>query len=169
MNKRPILLIALLALAFLATMNNPAQARPEGVVLSGLAKFKYDTSPGKCIAPDHLRICWDRGSIIQFEMDDARLTGDASLAFDSIYTKAPYAGRIKGEFRLDNHGGSWVGIWKGSIDAQSHTLFTAEGQGEGSYEGLAIRLRMERSNSNWWAPMMVYGTIKPGSSRAHGR
>ena len=169
MNKRPILLIALLALAFLAIMNNPAQAGSKRVVLSGLAKFNENTSPGKCISPDHLRICWDRASIIQFEMDDARLTGDASLAFDSIFTKAPYAGRIKGEFRLDNQGGSWVGTWKGSTNAQGYTFFTAEGQGEGGYEGLAIRLRIERTNSNWWAPMVVNGTISIRRSLPHGR
>jgi len=33
-------------------------------------------------------------------------------------------------------------------DAQGYSLFTVVGQGSGGYEGLVIRLQMERSNSN---------------------
>ena len=169
MNKRLFLLIALLVLGFLTIKNTPAQASPEQVLLSGLAKVIENTSPGKCITPDHLRICRGRASVIRVETNDARLTGEASLVFDSIYTQAPYTERIKGEFHLDNHGGSWVGTWKGSTDVKGYTLFTAVGQGKGGYEGLVVRWQIERTNSNWREPMSVSGTINTGRSSTHRR
>jgi len=169
MNKRPFLLIALLVLGFLTIKNTPVQANPEQVMLSGLAKVVENTSPGKCITPDRLRICRGRALVIRVETNDPRLTGETSLVFDSIYTQAPYKGRIKGEFRLDNHGGSWVGTWKGSTDVKGYTLFTAVGQGKGGYEGLVVRWQIERTNSNWLEPMSVSGTISTGRSSTHRR
>ena len=159
MNKRLFLLIAFLALAFMAIKNFQVQARLEQTLLSGWAKLTNHKDPGKCITPDRLRICWDRASAIQIETNDPRLTGEASFVFDSFTTKVPYTERVKGDFRLDNGGGSWVGTWQGSTAAQGYTLFTAQGKGSGDYEGLAVRWQMERSNSNWWEPMRVSGTI----------
>ena len=169
MNTRPFILITLLALAFLAINNSPAQARPEQTVLSGRGSVTNLTNPGKCIHPDHLRICRDRASVITIETNDARLTGEASFVFDSITTKAPAKERVTGEFRLENRGGSWAGIWKGSTDAQGYTQYTAEGYGSGGYEGLIIHLNMERSNSNWREPMSASGTIDRGRRPARRR
>ena len=162
MNTRPFILITLLALAFLAINHSPAQARPEQTVLSGRGSVTNLTNPGKCIHPDHLRICRDRASVITIETNDARLTGEASFVFDSITTKAPATERVKGEFRLDNRGGAWVGILKGSTDMQGYTHFTAEGSGKGGYDGLVIRLNMESANSNWREPLKVSGTFNKG-------
>lgn len=162
MNTRPFLLTVLLALTFLAIKNSPAQARPERTVLSGWASVIDHTNPGKCIHPDRLQICRDRASVMHIETNDARLTGEASFIFSSINSKAPATERVTGEFRLENRGGSWAGIWKGSTDAQGYTRFTVAGHGNGGYEGLVIRLNMEHSNSNWREPMRVSGTINQG-------
>ena len=169
MNPRPFLLTVLLALTFLAIKNSPAQARPERTELSGWVSVTDRTNPGKCIHPDRLQFCRDRASVMYIETNDARLTGEASFIFSSINSKAPATERVTGEFRLENRGGSWAGIWKGSTDAQGYTRFTAEGHGNGGYEGLVIRLNMERSNSNWREPMRVSGTIDRGRRPARRR
>lgn len=169
MNRRAILLITLLTLTFLTIVSSPAQAEPEQTVLSGRVKVTGNNGLGKCIAPDRLRICRHRASVIRVETNDARLTGEAFLVFDSISTKVPYTQRFKGDFRLDNLDGSWTGTWRGATDAQGFTLFTAEGQGIGDYEGLILRWQMQRSSSNWWDPMSVSGTINKGLMPARRR
>ena len=169
MNRWLLLVIALITLALLVNIYVPAKASHEQSAFSGLAKVTNRSEIGKCIAPDRLQICWNRKSVMQFETNDPRLTGEATLIFNSIFTKLPYAGRMWGNFHLVSDGGSWDGTWKGLIDTQGNTRFVGVGQGRESYKGMAIRWTMEPSRPGWLAEMSVNGSIIPVHSPSRKR
>ena len=169
MNRRMFLLSVLIMISLIATDNLFVSAKPERAEFSGRVLMTELPSPGKCIYPDRLQICRNRELVMQFDTNEVRMTGEATFVFDSLYTKAPYAGRAYGIFHLESSGGSWDGNWKGFTNVRGNTLFIGEGHGSGGYDGLVIRWQMERSGSSWLTPMSLSGTIAGADQRTNRR
>jgi len=169
MNHKMFLLSVLIVISLIAADYLFVSAETEQEEYSDRVLMTELPTPGKCIHPDRLQICRNRRLVMQFDTNEVRLTGEASFVFDSIYTKAPYAGRAYGIFHLDNSDGSWDGVWKGSTNERGYTLFIGEGHGSGSYDGLVTRWRMARSGSSWLTPMSLSGTIASEAQRTHRR
>lgn len=160
MYRRQILLIPILTMVFLTINYSPSQAKPQLIVLSGLAKVTENIDPGTCIKPDRMMICWNRTSVFEVVTNDSRLTGEVQLSFKTIRTKAPHSEKLNGEFKLDNNYGSWRGTLNGYTNPQGYTIYFAVGEGIDAYDGLIIKWQMRRSDSNWWTPLTVSGTIE---------
>lgn len=169
MNHRTFLLSVLIVIFLIVADNLFVSAESGPEEYSGWVLMTELPSSGKCIHPDRLQICRNRKAVMQLDTNEARLTGEASLVFDSIYTKSPYTGRAYGTLHIDNSDGSWDGAWKGSTNVRGHTLFIGESHGSGDYDGLVIRWRMDRSGSSWLTPMSLSGTIASADQRTHRR
>ncbi len=91
-------------------------------------------------------------------MSDERVSGDSTRSFNSD-ARADGSADWWGTGEIPNVGGTWLGVWQGTLDAKGNLVITGAWIGSGGYAGL--QYRMDVVSPSDATDLTVTGTIEP--------
>ncbi len=91
-------------------------------------------------------------------MSDSRVAGDSTRSFNSD-TQPDGSASWWGTAEITNSGGTWTGVWSGSLDTETNVTIAGSFIGSGSFTGLEYRVNLVSPPGA--ADYTVTGTIAP--------